>query len=216
MNRHLHKCRRARIRPNHQIKWQPHHSNNSHNSMALHITQPRHLQSFHSHRILRHTGRYQLNLHAIGIFFYNLAICRLLFFCSTEQVQILHQNGLPSVGSSSTSLHQSTTVHVPSAMSTSLHSGTSGKFSLSDFFSSPMQIHHLFNDLFFMLSRKSSRNGFRHKQYNVEQYIIIVTNHLLIHTTSAQIRSQIECNAVCTTFFFFLAVVIFGVIARLT
>lgn len=39
-------------------------------------------------------------------------------------IPILHQNGGSTTGSTVTSLHQATPVHVPSAMSTSLHSGS--------------------------------------------------------------------------------------------
>lgn len=44
---------------------------------------------------------------------------------SSEQISHLHQNGGSTTGSAITSLHQATPVHVPSAMSTSLHSGSS-------------------------------------------------------------------------------------------
>lgn len=43
---------------------------------------------------------------------------------NSEQMPILHQNGGSTTGSTITSLHQATPVHVPSAMSTSLHSGS--------------------------------------------------------------------------------------------
>lgn len=48
---------------------------------------------------------------------------------SSEQIPILHQNGV----STTSSLHQSTSVHVPSAMSTSLHSGTSSGLTATAF-----------------------------------------------------------------------------------
>lgn len=41
---------------------------------------------------------------------------------SAEQIPIVHQNGGSITGSAITSLHQATPVHVPLAMSTSLHS----------------------------------------------------------------------------------------------
>lgn len=48
---------------------------------------------------------------------------------SSEQIPILHQNGV----STTSSLHQSTSVHVPLAMSTSLHSGTSSGLTTTAF-----------------------------------------------------------------------------------
>lgn len=48
---------------------------------------------------------------------------------SSEQIPILHQNGVTTTSS----LHQSTSVHVPSAMSTSLHSGTSSGLTTAAF-----------------------------------------------------------------------------------
>lgn len=44
---------------------------------------------------------------------------------STEQIPIVHQNGGSITGPAITSLHQATPVHVPLAMSTSLHSTSS-------------------------------------------------------------------------------------------
>lgn len=43
---------------------------------------------------------------------------------SQDQIPILHQNGGSITGSTITSLHQATPIHVPLAMSTSLHSGS--------------------------------------------------------------------------------------------
>lgn len=43
---------------------------------------------------------------------------------SSEQIPIMHQNGGSTTGAAVTSLHQATPAHVPSAMSTSLHSGS--------------------------------------------------------------------------------------------
>ena len=43
---------------------------------------------------------------------------------TTDQIPHLHQNGGTTTGSAVTSLHQATPVHVPSVMSTSLHSGS--------------------------------------------------------------------------------------------
>lgn len=48
---------------------------------------------------------------------------------SSEQIPILHQNGV----STTSSHHQPTSVHVPSAMSTSLHSGTSSGLTTTAF-----------------------------------------------------------------------------------
>lgn len=44
---------------------------------------------------------------------------------SSEQIPIMHQNGGSTTGTAVTSLQQATPAHVPSAMSTSLHSSSS-------------------------------------------------------------------------------------------